>query len=188
MYKKNYAMNIKDINKNIPNESNYIYASDSKSFYSKNKIVKVIIDTFNCNKCKNYGWYINKKGYVFTIIKNHTVFLHRFLLDEKLNENDTVDHNDANKLNNTLANLYIMSNRDNLKKAHHVQQLYNTSKEIIMYDYNDNNKNMPLKNFPSQKEAVKYLNSIGIKTTQGAISNACLGRRKSAGGYKWSLK
>ena len=51
-------MNIKDINKNIPNESNYIYASDSKSFYSKNKIVKVIIDAFNCNKCKNYGWYI----------------------------------------------------------------------------------------------------------------------------------
>lgn len=81
-----------------------------------------------------------------------------------------------------------MSNHDNLKKAHHVQQLYNTSKEIIMYNYDDNSKNIPLKKFPSQKEAVKYLNSIGIKTTQGAISNACLGKRKSAGGYKWSLK
>ncbi len=181
-------MYIKTINNKIPVGSNYIYASDSKSFYSKDKIVKVLIDSFNCEKCKKRGWYINRKGYVYTIIKNHTVFLHRFLLKEQLDDHNTVDHNDANKLNNTLSNLRIMSNIENLKKAHYIQKIYNTNKNIVMYSRNDNELTTPIKIFKSQKEAVAYLLTIGIKTTQGAISNACIGTRKSAGGYKWKFK
>jgi len=179
---KLYDMNrIKDINLKLE-DNDYIYASDSKGFYNIGNIIKVYVDKEDFPIVRRYGWYISNKGYVYTMIENHTIFIHRMIM--KCNDtNVVIDHNDGNKLNNRKSNLIEMTNEENLYKAWKVQNLYNTNKKVAMYDKYDNDYLEPLKIFNSQKEAALYL--TGGCIGQGSISNACSGKRKSALGYRW---
>ena len=172
---------IKDINLKLE-DNDYIYASDSKGFYNIGNIIKVYVDKEDFPIVRRYGWYISNKGYVYTMIENHTIFIHRMIM--KCNDtNVVIDHNDGNKLNNRKSNLIEMTNEENLYKAWKVQNLYNTNKKVAMYDKYDNDYLEPLKIFNSQKEAALYL--TGGCIGQGSISNACSGKRKSALGYRW---
>ena len=180
---------VKNINNELNEEVDFIFASDKGCHFYNGELVKVYLDKEDVNKCKKYGWYINKKGYVYTIFENKTLFLHRFVLnlnDKKL----VIDHNDSNKLNNHKNNLLLMSNEENVRKSWQIQKTReHTKRGVIMYDFNDNNFEHPLKEFDSQKEAAIYLKNNNIETiSQGSISNACCGRRKSAGGFKWRFR
>lgn len=175
-------MKIQEINKNNKIQ-NCIFASDPKKFYGTN-IVKVSIDACDFLKLKNYGWYISKKGYVYTMISNHTILLHRMILNIK-DKNIVVDHHDGNKLNNTRENLIPMTNKENLNKAWYKQNLYNTNKSVCMLSPDGS---QILKTFLSEKEAANYMKQQNIRTSQGSISNACTGKSKTAGGYRWMYK
>lgn len=177
---------VQKANRNLPDGSNYIFASDNCSKYGGG-LVEVQIDKEDFNRCRKFGWYISRKGYVYTLIDNKTIMLHRFLLN--FPKDVVVDHNDGNKLNNRKKNLILMSNVDNLQKAWYVQGLFEHIKiPIQMFSYDDFEYKKPLKEFQSQKDAANYLKSIGVSAHQGAISNACSGRRKSASGYRWNYK
>lgn len=158
----------------------YIFASDSKEYYKSGKIIKVFIDKEDFYSLKNMGWYISNKGYVYTMINNHTIFIHRLIMgccDSKM----VIDHNDTNKLNNHKSNLTITTNENNLQKAWYVQNIYNTNKKVAMFDLKDVEYTKPIQVFDSQVEAAYYFNS----NNQGSISNACRGRAKTAFGFRW---
>lgn len=119
------------------------------------------------------------------MIDNHTVYLHRFILQIE-DENDEVDHHDGYKLNNRRENLITMSKKENLEKAWYSQGLYKTNKPVYMIDKDTNSI---LKEFESTREAEKYLKANGqSKARQGNISSACIGRLKTLYGYKWIYK
>lgn len=182
-------ISIKSLNNKLEKFDGFIFASDSKLFYKENNIIKVKIDFEDFYKCKNYGWYVSKKGYIYTMIDNHTIFLHRFILQDKNIENNVIDHDDGNKLNNCRNNLIIMTNSNNLKKAWHHQKLYNTKKRIAMYDKFDYDYKNIIEVFDSEKDAEKYLIKNGYKNArQGTISlaiNNPYGNRNTAYGKRW---
>lgn len=99
--------------------------------------------------------------------------------------NVTVDHNNSDKLNNKKSNLILMSSEKNTLKSWHEQGTHDLLlKPICMIDKNTNEI---LMKFESVKKAAKYLydHKCSNKINQGAISNACCGRAKTACGYKW---
>lgn len=175
------------IAKKLNNESTHtkgiLFASDSMQFYGKS-IVEIKIDEEDYERCKRYGWYINKKGYAFTRINNKSILLHRFIMG--VNDTEiTVDHDDGNKLNNIKTNLLTMSNTDNVLKSWHKQkQREHMKKPVVMIDKDTDEE---LLVFESVKQAAIYLqnNNISKGFLQGAISNVCNKVRKTAGGYKW---
>lgn len=172
---------------NIKHNHTFLYVSDTKEFYHNGKIIICNIDESDYELLSQYGWYISKKGYVYTMIKNHTRFLHRMVLNLYENKNpNVVDHINGNKLNNCKDNLRIVSNYDNLKYAWYEQCLYNdASKQIGMYSSNSDY----VMSFDSQKIAEKWVrkNTKYVNASQGNISNACTGRVKMAYGYRWKF-
>lgn len=178
---------VKSLNNAENHKKEILYASDSKRFYGK-EIVEVKIDEEDYSKCSEYGWYISPKGYVYTMINNKTIMLHRFVMNIQ-NSSVTIDHDDGDKLNNKKSNLLPMSNTDNLLKSWHEQkQRQHIRKPVEMLDKNTKALIMC---FESVKQAAQYLkeNNLSNGFLQGAISNVYNGVRKSAGGYiwRWSL-
>ncbi len=58
-----------------------------------------------------YKWHITAGGYAATRIQHRYVYMHRLLLDA--GPEDLVDHIDGNKLNNTRANLRLVTPTQN---------------------------------------------------------------------------
>ena len=85
------------------------------------------------------------------------------------NNLETVNHKDEDKTNNVASNLEWMTRGDNIiySQARQVQMLDKQTGELLAI-------------FPSTNEADRV---TGIY--QGSISKCCLGKLKSAGGYKW---
>lgn len=163
---------IKEINNNLCNV-NYIYASDSKHFYKQGSLIKVLIDQDKLDMLKQYGWYVSPKGYIYTMIQNHTVFIHRLLLnnEDSLESCDVIDHTD---------------NKTNLYKAWYTQNLYNTNTPVDMFTI----EGVYCKTFNSQSEAALWIsqNTKYTKASNGCISNVCNGRSQTAYGYIWKYK
>ena len=174
---------VKSINSKLT-YNGYLYASDSKEHYKQGKLVKVLVDEDDFHTYQNYGWYISPKGYVYTMIDNHTILLHR-LITNCNDINYVIDHHDGNKLNNTKSNLIVMTNTENLNKAWYEQNLYHTTKPVMMFDVDDYEYKNPLMKFDSIAEANEYFKDTGLSGGRGAISNACSGRAKTSYGYRW---
>ena len=177
----------KEENSKLKQYDGFIYASDSKEYYNQGKLIKVFVDEEDFMTYKKYGWYISRKGYVYTMINNHTIFLHR-LITNCTNPSLVVDHHDGNKLNNTRLNLKVMTNEENLEKAWYEQSLYQTNKAVVMFLSDDMDYCNPIKEFSSQREAQRYLCENGYSASQGSISNACSGRAKTCCGFRWRYK
>ena len=86
---------------------------------------------------------------------------------------ETVNHKDEVKTNNVASNLEWMSQGDNVAYS----QPQWAKRSVQMFDKSTGEL---LATFPSTMEAERV---TGIN--QGNISKCCLGKRKSAGGYKW---
>ena len=133
---------------------------------------------------QKYGWYVTRKGYIYTVIDRRTVMIHRMILGIT-NSKITIDHHDSNKLNNRKNNLILMSHEENSYKSWHEQGTHDCLRKPVQMI--DSYTNQVLKTFGSVKEAATFLyeNGFSNKINQGAISNACLGRTKTSCGFKW---
>ena len=107
--------------------------------------------------------------------------IHRLVAEafiQNPNNLDTVNHKDEVKTNNTVSNLEWMSIRDNNNYGTHNKRVAEAnSKQVQMFDKSTGEL---LDTFPSTMEAWRV---TGI--AQSHISSCCLGKLKSAGGYKW---
>ena len=129
--------------------------------YGKEKILKT---------CKTSSGYLKVSLYKDGQIK--TPFVHRLVAESFIPNPqglETVNHKDEVKTNNVASNLEWMSRADNVA--------YSKNKSVQMFDKKTGEL---LATFPSLMEAVGV---TGIN--QGNISSCCLGKLKSAGGYKW---
>lgn len=91
---------------------------------------------------------------------------------------ETVNHKDEDKTNNVASNLEWMSQKDNLNYGTRTKRAAEAhSKPVQMFDKSTGEL---LATFPSLREAERV---TGIN--QSNISQCCLGKYKSAGGYIW---
>jgi hypothetical protein len=77
---------------------------------NSNKVA--IVDINGYDKCFNFKWRLNRKGYAKC---NGIGLMHRFITDAP--KDKTVHHKDKNKLNNTSDNLQILTVEEH-KKIH----------------------------------------------------------------------
>lgn len=75
-----------------------------------------IFDLPYLDKIKQYSWCTNSAGYLVANIDGKVVRLHRYILNLS-NPSDLVDHIDGNPLNNTISNLRICSNKQNVRNS-----------------------------------------------------------------------
>ena len=104
--------------------------------------------------------------------KRKTMLVHRLVAEafiQNPNNLETVNHKDEDKTNNVASNLEWMTRADNKR--------YSANKLVQMFDKKTGEL---LATFPSICEAERI---TGI--AQSHISECCVGKRKSSGGYIW---
>ena len=127
----------------------------------------------------------NTHGYLHVNIfkdgKKKMSLVHRLVAEAFIpnpNNLETVNHKDEVKTNNTVSNLEWMSIKDNNNYGTHNKRMAEAlSKQVKMLDKQTGEL---LETFPSTCEAERV---TGIANQN--ISSCCLGKKKSAGGYKW---
>lgn len=161
--------------------------SDSKNRYGFGSCFSIQVDLDDWNKLKNYGWYVNRKKYIYTMIDNKTILLHRFIFNF-IPHGMTVDHIDGNKLKNVKTNLQFLTNEENNKKSWKDETRQHLRKTTLMIDKNNNNVLMEFKDSVSAKNWLKE--NGHPNASQGNISNICLNKKgmKTIYGYKWRYK
>ena len=100
-------------NEIIKDEENglaYIILKNKK----KEIVGKATIDLEDVELVKDYGWYLNNKGYVIATKGSNCehLWLHRIVIGAT-NDIECVDHIDRNPLNNTKSNLRPCTNTEN---------------------------------------------------------------------------
>lgn len=120
---------------------------------------------------------VNDNGYIRVYIQNKTYTLHRLVaitFIENLENKKQVNHIDGNKLNNTISNLELVTNKENQIHKFQIGLGNNFTRKITQYDLQMNK----IKDFNSITEAGKELN-IGKSNITGVLNNY----RKTAGGF-----
>lgn len=122
----------------------------------------------------------NKRFLVSRLVATHFV--------SNPNNHPVVNHDDGNKLNNYYKNLIWDTHSGNIKHAIRTGLIKLgrrkisgriKSKPVIQLDVGGNQLN----NYPSISEAARVLN-----IDSRAISKVCLGKQKTAYGFKWRFK
>ena len=120
-----------------------------------------------------------------TTPKGKKIAVHQLMciqfLEKPEGKNIVVNHKDGNKQNNILSNLEWTTQQDNIK--HSWRMGFSSSKTIQKTVHQYSMSGEYIATFKSLHEAEKY-----TKTAYTNISKCIKGLRKSAGGYKWSLK
>lgn len=104
--------------------------------------------------------------------KMKNFYIHRLVAEAYIpnpNNYDTVDHIDFDRTNNCVNNLQWMSRSENCRKRRGCD-----AKPVRCIEANTI--------YPSATEAARCLN-----LNQSNISQVCLGKRKTAGGYHWEF-
>ena len=138
--------------------------------YGKEKILK---------PQKNRGGYLKvvlyKDGHAKTV-KVHRLVAEAFIPNP--NNLETINHKDEVKTNNAVSNLEWMSQKDNNNYGTRNKRAWEAlSKQVQMFDKKTGEL---MVTFPSTREAGRV---TGIY--QSGISQCCIGKYKSAGGYIW---
>ena len=122
---------------------------------------------------------VNENGYIRVFIYVKTFLLHRLVaytfLDNPENK-EQVNHIDGNKLNNSLANLEWVTNKENQIHKYKSGLGNNFTRKIIQFDLEMNK----IKLHHSIAEASKE-----IGTSTGNIRGVLINKRKTAGGFIW---
>jgi hypothetical protein len=95
---------------------------------------------------------------------------------ENPNNHPVVHHKDSNKLNNHFSNLEWVTQATNIAE---VTTDTSHPRAVLQYD-KDNNL---IERYDTVTEAAN-----AVSLTRGAISKACLGKHKSAGGFVWKYE
>lgn len=77
---------------------------------AKGDVIKVDTCDFHSYKLFEYSWYVSSRGYAITSKNDVKIYLHRLLMNPGTLQ---VDHINHDKLDNTRANLRVVSNREN---------------------------------------------------------------------------
>lgn len=104
----------------------------------------------------------------------HKLVYSVFNNDFFLNEDETIDHIDGDKLNNNLNNLKKVSLSENALNALYIQKTNKNLKPVDQYDLNGNF----IKHFESARQASREL-----KLDSSTISKVCRGINKTHGGF-----
>ena len=128
--------------------------------------------------CGYYKVRLSNEGNVIDKQIHHLVYC-TFNNINKIPEGYAIDHIDANKENNKLDNLRLVTLSDNVKNAIYVAKTNKTAKAVIQLTLNDEF----IAEFPSASEAARIL-----KLDSSTISKVCRGKNKSHGGFHFKYK
>lgn len=138
----------------------------------KERIVKITYPKNNwypyLSLCKN-GKAINKN-------------IHRLVAEAFIpnpNNFPIINHIDGNKQNNSISNLEWCTYSHNNREAHKIGLNKGTAKTTLQFDKKGN----LIKEWFSTRKAEKEL-----KIANGKVSDCCIGKRKTAGGFVWKYK
>jgi hypothetical protein len=120
------------------------------------EIARAIIDLEDIEKCKDYKWRINDKGYIITDIKGEQgkkLRLHRFLMD--CPDDMVVDHINHDRFDNRKSNLRICTQQQNSWNKKCIGVFFDNSKNRWCARININGKSKHLGYFKTKEEAIK---------------------------------
>lgn len=151
-----------------------------------------IVDADDLPDLQKYTWYLCSNGYVYARIDGKPVALHVYLM--RTPRGMHTDHINRDKLDNRRSNLRICTPQENLAnrrsfagqnnpfygKTHSAEVKRQISQRWAKPVLQLSKDGQILRRFPSTLAAER---ETGIRN--GNISSACLGRYKTAGGYKW---
>lgn len=144
----------------IKNFTNYSISDDGIIKNIKtNKILKNYIDTKGYLMVKLYNEQY-KKGKPFRI---HILVVQNFLLDRYDKKELKINHIDGNKLNNSIENLELITQKENIHHAIKNKLIKKKYKCIIQMDKNNNIINT----FGMIKDIAKYFNVCESVISQG---------------------
>jgi hypothetical protein len=126
-------------------------------------------------------------GYLYVTLSDHGKWrafpVHRLVATAFIPNPENlrdVNHKDEVKTNNSVDNLEWMSHKDNLNYGTYKERMsLAVSKPVSQID---KKTGVIIAIYPGQKKAGE---ETGVNSS--CISAACLGKRKSAGGYYWSF-
>lgn len=122
----------------------------------------------------------NKHGYYTVCIKGKNVLVHRLVAIAFIPNPDNynvVNHKDENKLNNNINNLEWCTSQYNFDyKTARLRQAISQGKPVEQLTLD----NIPIATYYSSACA-SFINGCD----DSSIHKCCLGKRKTAGGYKW---
>lgn len=111
---RKYGMVITRKTSRTPNEVK-LYADHAEVIYtdkSGRDAGSFIIDLEDCERIKKHKWSANDNGYIRTLLRKKTVYLHRYLVSAP--DNMEVDHINHNKADNRKTNLRICEHYVNM--------------------------------------------------------------------------
>ena len=116
----------KKINKGLPEGFQKIIGHEDYAISREGVVI-------NCITLRPLSSNIDRKGYVRVTLGKQGNALHLLLAKQYLGFTDgqTVDHDDGNKLNNSLSNLQLISNEDNISKGWKTSKIKRTEKNRI---------------------------------------------------------
>lgn len=164
--------------KDIKNYEGYYQVSDLGN------IRRIINGNYRPLKARDGKYYtvdLCKQG----IRKSHSI--HRlvaetFILNERINVKDEVNHIDGNKHNNVLSNLEWVSQRANLEHSIIKLKHFPYGKEPRAVEKIDSETNEIVETYDSIANAARSCGTINART---GITFVCQGLQKTAYGYKW---
>lgn len=143
--------------------TNYLISRDGRIFNSKdNELANTITNGYYIVKIKKKSYTVHRLV-AMTYIKNP-------------NNHPVVNHIDENKLNNKVENLEWVTQQENCNA--HTKPIFHERK-VIQKDLEGNVIRI-------HDSITKAGESIGL--TRHAVNKVCIGKNKTAGGYKWEYE
>lgn len=158
--------------KQIPSYVGYFATNDGR-IYSEKSNKFLAIKSYE-NSYAQVGLFLNKKRETHQV---HILIAKAF--HENPNKFPTVNHKNGNKLDNSSNNLEWSSRKGNAKHARENGLINPKTRRVIQMEMDGTFKKI----FESASEAMRILN-----IDRRLIGDACSGRQKSAGGFKWKFE